>query len=97
MMLLGLRGTPFLYYGDEIGLPDTPLDPADALDPVAARLGDPEENRDVCRTPMQWTDEPGRRLHPNGAAPWLPFGDLAATTSRPSARTRARSCTSCAT
>ena len=28
LMLLGLRGTPFLYYGDEIGLPDTPLDPA---------------------------------------------------------------------
>ena len=41
MILLGLRGTPFLYYGDEIGLPDTPLDPADALDPVAARMGDP--------------------------------------------------------
>src|SRR3712207_9323505 len=49
MLLLGLRGTPFLYSGDEIGLPDTPLDPADALDPVAARLGDPEENRDVDR------------------------------------------------
>jgi len=78
MMLLGLRGTPFLYYGDEIGLPDTPLDPATALDPVAARLGDPEENRDVCRTPMQWADVPGGGFTTDGAAPWLPFGDLAA-------------------
>ena len=78
LILLGLRGTPFLYYGDEIGLPDTPLDPADALDPVAARLGDPEENRDVCRTPMQWADEPGGGFTADGARPWLPFGDLAA-------------------
>ena len=39
MMLLTLRGTPFLYYGDEIGLPDVPLDPADALDPVPRRTG----------------------------------------------------------
>jgi alpha-glucosidase len=78
MVLLGLRGTPFLYYGDEIGLPDTPLDPADALDPVAARLGDPGENRDVCRTPMQWADVPGGGFTSDGARPWLPFGDLAA-------------------
>jgi len=78
LILLGLRGTPVLYYGDEIGLPDTPLDPADALDPVAARLGDPEENRDVCRTPMQWAAVPGGGFTPDGARPWLPFGDLAA-------------------
>jgi alpha-glucosidase len=78
LMLLGLRGTPFLYYGDEIGLPDTPLDPADALDPVAARLGDPEENRDVCRTPMPWEDTPGGGFTGGETAPWLPFGDLAA-------------------
>ena len=59
MMLLTLRGTPFLYYGDEIGLPDVPLDPADALDPVPRRTGKPERNRDPCRTPMQWSAEPG--------------------------------------
>ena len=32
MMLLTLRGTPFLYYGDELALPEVPLDPATALD-----------------------------------------------------------------
>jgi alpha-glucosidase len=76
MMLLMLRGTPFLYYGDEIGLPDATLDPAKALDPVARRTGDPDRNRDPCRTPMQWSGEPGGGFT-DGAEPWLPFGDLA--------------------
>jgi alpha-glucosidase len=74
LILLALRGTPFLYYGDEIGMPDVPLDPAKALDPVARRMNDPEENRDVCRTPMQWDDGPGAGFT-DGGEPWLPFGD----------------------
>jgi alpha-glucosidase len=78
MMLLTLRGTPFLYYGDEIGLPEVPLDAERALDPVARRTGDPSDNRDVCRTPMQWTGEPGGGFTTAEAQPWLPFGDLAA-------------------
>ena len=77
LILLALRGTPFLYYGDEIGMTDVPLDPATALDPVARRKGDPEENRDVCRTPMQWTEGPGAGFT-DGGEPWLPIGDAAA-------------------
>jgi alpha-glucosidase len=75
LMLLTLRGTPFLYYGDELALPDAELDPAKALDPVPHRTGNPERNRDACRTPMQWTAEPGFGFTPNGATPWLPFAD----------------------
>jgi alpha-glucosidase len=75
VILLALRGTPFLYYGDEIGMPDVPLDPQAALDPVARRMDDPEENRDVCRTPMQWDNSPGAGFT-DGGEPWLPFGDL---------------------
>jgi alpha-glucosidase len=78
MMLLGLRGTPFLYYGDELALPEVPIDPATALDPVARRTGDPSRNRDPCRTPMQWSGEPGGGFTTAAATPWLPFGDLAA-------------------
>jgi alpha-glucosidase len=63
MMLLTLRGTPFLYYGDEIALPDADVSPERRLDPVP-------DNRDGCRTPMPWTDEPW----PNA---WLPMGDTA--------------------
>jgi alpha-glucosidase len=78
MMLLTLRGTPFLYYGDEIGLPEVALDAGAALDPVARRTGNPADNRDVCRTPMPWTAEPGAGFTTAEATPWLPFGDLAA-------------------
>jgi len=78
MLLICLRGTPFLYYGDEIGLPDVPLDPADALDPVPRRTGKAERNRDPCRTPMQWTAEPGAGFTAPGARPWLPIGDASA-------------------
>ena len=79
LMLLTLRGTPFLYYGDEIGLPDVPQDAETAKDPVARRTGDPSRNRDVCRTPMQWTAAPGGGFGPEGAAePWLPLGDVRA-------------------
>jgi alpha-glucosidase len=61
LMLLTLRGTPFLYYGDELGLPDGDV-PADRLkDPVP-------DNRDGCRTPMPWTDEPAPDM-------WLPLTD----------------------
>ena len=77
LMLLTLRGTPFLYYGDEIALENAVLDPAGALDPVARRTGNPERNRDRYRTPMQWTGEPGGGFTPDGAKPWLPFADLA--------------------
>jgi alpha-glucosidase len=78
LMILTLRGTPFLYYGDEIALPEVPTDPETALDPVARRTGDPSRNRDPCRTPMQWSDEPGGGFTSDGATPWLPFGDLRA-------------------
>jgi alpha-glucosidase len=74
LMLLTLRGTPFLYYGDEIGLTDVELDPEQSLDPAAAK--DPEENRDRCRTPMPWSAEPGGGFTA-GPRTWLPLGDLA--------------------
>jgi alpha-glucosidase len=77
LLLLTLRGTPFLYYGDELALPDVPQDPDTALDPVARRTGDPDDNRDVCRTPMPWRDEPGGGFTRAEVTPWLPFGDLA--------------------
>jgi alpha-glucosidase len=78
LMLLCLRGTPFLYYGDEIALPEVPQDWRTALDPVALRTGDASRNRDVCRTPMPWNDEPGGGFTTTDATPWLPFGDLGA-------------------
>jgi len=77
VMLMGLRGTPFLYYGDEIGMPDTDIPESRVLDPVGvfhgARVG-----RDPERTPMPWTGAPGAGYTDAGIEPWLPFGDVAA-------------------
>jgi alpha-glucosidase len=79
LMLLTLRGTPFLYYGDEIALEHVPVDPEAALDPVARRTGDPSRNRDPCRTPMPWNGEPGAGFTADGdTRTWLPIGDNAA-------------------
>jgi alpha-glucosidase len=76
-MLLTLRGTPFLYYGDEIGMPEVPIDPARSLDPVPHRTGEPTSGRDGCRTPMQWRPGPGAGFT-DGDRTWLPIGDAAA-------------------
>ncbi|HET8757625.1 MAG TPA: alpha-amylase family glycosyl hydrolase [Solirubrobacteraceae bacterium] len=61
MMLLTLRGTPFLYYGDELALVEGDVPEARRKDPVP-------EHRDGCRTPMPWTDEPAPDM-------WLPLFD----------------------
>jgi len=65
VMLLTLRGTPFLYYGDEIGLCDVPI--------REEAVRDHAGGRDGGRTPMPWTSEPGGGF--TTGAPWLPLGD----------------------
>jgi alpha-glucosidase len=78
LLLLTLRGTPVIYYGDELGLPDTEV-PFDRLvDPVSMRYYG-VHNRDAARTPMPWSADAGAGFteSPN-VEPWLPFGDLAA-------------------
>jgi alpha-glucosidase len=78
IMLLTLRGTPFLYYGDEIGMPDTDLGYEQLLDPVGKRFWPENKGRDFCRTPMQWSATEGAGFTEPGVDPWLPVGDLAA-------------------
>jgi len=74
MMLLTLRGTPVLYYGDEIGLPEVAVGPERARD-VRPGAEAAEEGRDPARTPMHWTSDPGAGFAAATAGPWLPLGD----------------------
>jgi alpha-glucosidase len=74
MLLLTLRGTPVLYYGDEIGMPDTPLELDDLRDPVGLRFYPAYMGRDPGRTPMHWTAEPGAGFTADAAKAWLPLG-----------------------
>lgn len=68
VMLLALRGTPFLYYGEELGMPNVSIAREQWRDPVG---------RDGCRTPMQWSAAPGGGFT-SSKTPWLPLGDCAA-------------------
>ncbi len=70
LLLLTARGTPFLYYGEEIGMRNVPI-PEDARqDPLAWTLH-PNVSRDPERTPMQWEPGPGAGF--STERPWLPI------------------------
>jgi alpha-glucosidase len=77
MMLLTLRGAPFFYYGEEIGMKTTP--PArieDVQDPIGKVFWPADKGRDGERTPMQWT--PGRNAGFSTAPKtWLPVPSTA--------------------
>ncbi len=74
MLLLTLRGTPTVYYGEEIGMEDVPIPLEMMHDPPA--LNQPDQahiiGRDPERTPMQWDSSPNAGFTPEGVQPWLP-------------------------
>jgi alpha-glucosidase len=65
VLVLTLRGTPFLYQGEELGLLDAVIPPDRRVDPGG---------RDGCRAPIPWdgSDDHGWPTG-DGAGPWLPF------------------------
>jgi alpha-glucosidase len=72
MLLLTLRGTPTLYYGDEVGMTDVPIPPEQQQDPWGRRV--PGLGRDPCRTPMQWSPAENAGFSaPDTARLWLPL------------------------
>jgi alpha-glucosidase len=75
LMLLGLRGTPVLYQGDEIGLRDVTVTPPDLRDPLGVKYWPAYAGRDAMRTPMPWSDGPGAGFTAADVRPWLPIGD----------------------
>jgi alpha-glucosidase len=78
VVVLAQRGTPFLYYGEEIGMVDVDIPKDEIVDPPALLAGPdfPWYDRSRCRTPMQWdgtrnagftTRRPWLRLAPDAA------------------------------
>ena len=58
-MYLTLRGTPIMYYGEEIGMQNNdPTRREDVQDPIGRRGWPQEKGRDGERTPMQWSSDP---------------------------------------
>ena len=77
LILLTLRGTPFLYQGDEIGLTDGPIEQSDLRDAVGIRFWPYYKGRDAERTPMPWSAGPGGGFTRAGVRTWLPMADPA--------------------
>lgn len=71
MLLMTLRGTPTMYYGDEIGLEDVPVPHEFAHDPW--EKNEPGLGRDPERTPMQWDASPNAGF--TTGRPWLPIAE----------------------
>ena len=72
-LLLTLRGTPFLYYGEEIGMSDGRIPRAALKDPVGIRYWPFNPGRDPARTPMQWDNSLNAGF--STGEPWLPVND----------------------
>jgi alpha-glucosidase len=64
VLLLGWRGTPFLFAGEELGLEDAAVPSGQAVDPGG---------RDGCRAPIPWDASPDHGWRLEGAQPWLPW------------------------
>lgn len=73
MLLLTLRGTPTLYYGDEIGMRDVPIPMEEIVDPQGLNMPDLNISRDPARTPMQWNDSENAGFSTH--KPWLRLAD----------------------
>lgn len=71
VLLLTLRGTPTIYYGDEIGMMDVPIPPGRVRDPFELNVPGMGLGRDPERTPMQWSAAPNAGF--TTGAPWLPL------------------------
>jgi alpha-glucosidase len=73
MLLLTLRGTPTLYYGDEIGMRQVAIAPDQVRDPFEKNVPGIGMGRDGCRTPMQWNATPHAGF--STSTPWLPVAE----------------------
>jgi alpha-glucosidase len=77
-LYLTLRGTPIMYYGEEIGMKTTPpTRKEDVKDPIGRTGWPKEKGRDGERTPMQWDESANAGF--STAAPWLPVPPTART------------------
>ena len=71
MLLLTLRGTPTIYYGDEIGMHNVPIPPDRVQDPFEKNVPGLGLGRDPARTPMQWSAAHSADF--TTGTPWLPI------------------------
>lgn len=69
LLLLTLRGTPTIYYGEELGMRDVPIPFDEVQDPQGLNMPDKNLSRDPARTPMQWNNSEYAGF--SNTQPWL--------------------------
>jgi alpha-glucosidase len=76
-LLTSLRGTAFIYQGEELGLPETEVSFENIQDPYGRYLYPKWSGRDGCRTPMPWNDDSPDMGFSDKATkePWLPVNE----------------------
>lgn len=72
-ILLSLRGTPFLYQGDELGLPHGDVPFERLRDPEAIAFWPHGVGRDGARTPMPWVRDSSMADFTSAKDAWLPL------------------------
>ena len=72
LFLLSLRGTPVLYYGDEISMEDVDIKKEELQDPYGIQFWPDFKGRDGCRTPFSWDKSLQNSGFNEGTSPWLP-------------------------
>jgi alpha-glucosidase len=73
ILSLTLRGFPFVYYGDEIGMPNGVIPYEMIRDPFEKKSPGLSRGRDPERTPMQW--DASHNAGFSSATPWLPISE----------------------
>ena len=73
MLLLTLRGTPTMYYGDELGMVDVAIAPDQVRDPAEKNEPGKGRGRDPERSPMIWVNAANAGFTTPDATPWLPL------------------------
>ena len=69
ILLFTLRGTPTIYYGDEIGMRNVSIPDSEVQDPQGLNMPGKNLSRDPQRTPMQWNASPNAGF--TNGKPWL--------------------------
>lgn len=72
LLLLCFRGTPILYYGDELGMEEYPVRKEELQDPFGIICWPDYPGRDGCRTPFPWNTSAKNQGFSDSDTPWLP-------------------------
>ena len=72
LLLLSLRGTPIIYYGEEVDMQEYEIKKDELRDPQGIRFWPDIKGRDGCRLPFPWDSKLTNQGFNSGTKPWLP-------------------------